>query len=105
MPPISNTTLDDLLDSRLRAYGTSTMCQQRIIGIMQRENVCAIRFREVNKTGALDKTSVIRIKFTGPKVDAIDEYIDARRSYGFERAVGAYESDFCPSSPESCYSI
>ncbi|KAK0262649.1 hypothetical protein LTR29_013697 [Friedmanniomyces endolithicus] len=103
--PISSTTLDDLLDSRLRAYGTSTMCQQRIIGIMQRENVCAIRFREVNKTGALDKTSVIRIKFTGPKVDAIDEYIDARRSYGFERAVGAYDSDFCPSSPESCYSI
>ncbi|KAK1067827.1 hypothetical protein LTR12_007629 [Friedmanniomyces endolithicus] len=103
--PISNTTLDDLLDSRLRAYGTSTMCQQRIIGIMQRENVCAIRFREMNKTGALDKTSVIRIKFTGPKVDAIDEYIDARRSYGFERAVGAYDSDFCPSSPESCYSI
>ena len=105
--PLSNTSLDELLDSRLRAYGTSNMCQQQIVGIMQRENVCAIRFREVNRTGNLDKTSVIRIKFTGTKVDAIDEYVDARKSYGFEQAVGAYGCDFdsCPSSPSSCYSV
>ena len=104
--PISNTSLDMLLDSRLRAYGTSTMCKQRIMGIMQRENVCAIRFQEVNRTGGMDKTSVIRLHFVGNKVDAIDEYIDARRSFGFEPAVGV--DDYCssaPSSPSSCYSI
>jgi len=104
--PISTTTLDQLLDSRLRAYGTSTMCQQRIMGFMQRDNVVAIRFQEINRTGALDKTSVLRLHFSGDKVDAIDEYVDARRSYGFEAAVGAddYSSD-CPSSPSSTYSI
>ncbi|KAK3640764.1 hypothetical protein LTR22_016883 [Elasticomyces elasticus] len=103
--PISHTTLDELLDSRLRNYGTSTMCQQRIIGIMQRENVCAVRFREVNRTGALDKMSVIRVRFSGAKVEAIDEFVDQRKSYGFERAVGAYDMDSCPSSPSSCYSL
>lgn len=102
--PIAHTTLQDLLDARLRAYGTSTMCQQRIFGIMQKDNICAIRFREVNRLGALDKTSVIRMHFDGAKVDAIDEYVDARRSYGFERAVGIDEWSSAPSSPASTFS-
>ncbi|KAK5692604.1 hypothetical protein LTR97_010915 [Elasticomyces elasticus] len=106
--PISHTTLDELLDSRLRNYGTSTMCQQRIIGIMQRENVCAIRFREVNRTGALDKMSVIRVRFSGAKVEAIDEFVDQRKSYGFERALTAGGTIIVPqtptrSSPESYF--
>ncbi|KAK3672995.1 hypothetical protein LTR78_007106 [Recurvomyces mirabilis] len=103
--PISHTTLQDLLDARLRAYGTSTMCQQRIMGIMQKDNICAVRFRELNRLGALDKTSVIRMHFSGAKVDAIDEYVDARRSYGFERAVGVDDWSSAPSSPASIYSM
>jgi hypothetical protein len=104
--PISSTSLEGLLISRLRAYGTSTMCTQRIMGIMQRDGIVAIRFREVNRTGALDKTSVIRLHFSGDKVEAIDEYVDARRSYGFERAcaVDDYFSS-APSSPSSVFSI
>ncbi|KAK5117955.1 hypothetical protein LTR62_003999 [Meristemomyces frigidus] len=102
--PLSNTTLHDLLDARLRAYGTSTMCQQRIMGIMQRDGVVAVRYREVNRLGALDKTSVIRFHFAGGKVDAIDEYVDARRSYGYEQAVGVDSWGSAPSSPGSIYS-
>lgn len=103
--PLSNTTLHMILDSRLRAYGTSTLCKQRILGIMQRENVCAIRFQEINRTGGMDKTSVMRLHFNGVKVDAIDEYIDARRSFGFEPAVGLDDwSSSAPSSPASMYS-
>ncbi|EMC93034.1 hypothetical protein BAUCODRAFT_27328 [Baudoinia panamericana UAMH 10762] len=103
--PISNTTLDELLETRQNAYGTAIMCQQRIMGIMQRENVCAVRFQEINRTGALDKTSVMRLHFNGEKVDAIDEYVDARRSFGFERAVGADPYGSAPSSPSSCFSV
>lgn len=87
--PLSNTTLEQLLAARLKAFGTSTMCSERILAIMQREDVCAIRFQEVNRTGALDKTSTLRLHFVGDKVDAIDEYVDARKSFGYERAVGA----------------
>lgn len=87
--PLSTTTLDHLLESRLRAYGTANMCSERVLAIMQREDVCAVRFQEINRTGALDKTSVLRLHFAGEKVDAIDEYVDARRSFGYERAVGA----------------
>lgn len=103
--PIAHSTLQDLLDARLRAYGTSTMCQQKIMGVMQSYNTCAIRFREVNRLGALDKTSVIRVHFNGSKVDAIDEYVDARRSYGYERAVGLDDWSSTPSSPASTYSM
>jgi hypothetical protein len=107
--PITNISLEDLLASRLNAFGTSTMCQQRIMGFMQRDNVCAIRFQEINRTGALDKTSVLRLHFKGNKIDAIDEYVDARRSFGFERAVGA-DDFYCsspdtPSSPSSIWSM
>lgn len=64
------------------------MCSERVLGIMQQDDVCAIRFQEMNRLGALDKTSTLRLHFTGGKVDAIDEYVDARRSFGYERAVG-----------------
>ncbi|KAK4542597.1 hypothetical protein LTR36_006645 [Oleoguttula mirabilis] len=87
--PLSSTTLDALLEARLKAYGTATMCYERVLAIVQREDVCAIRFQEVNRTGALDKTSTLRLHFAGEKVDAIDEYVDARKSFGYERAVGA----------------
>jgi len=91
--PLSNTTLDQLLAARLQAFGTANMCSERILAVMQREDVCAIRFQEVNRTGALDKTSTLRLHFAGDKVDAIDEYIDARRSFGYEKAVGAEPID------------
>lgn len=87
--PISSTTLDALLEARLKAFGTANMCYERVIAIVQRQDVCAVRFQEVNRTGALDKTSTLRLHFAGQKVDAIDEYIDARKSSGYERAVGA----------------
>lgn len=86
--PLSTTTLDHLLESRLKAFGTSNMCSDRILAIIQRENVCAIRFQEVNRTAALEKVSTIRLHFAGGRIDAIDEYIDSRKSFGFERAVG-----------------
>ncbi|KAK5132828.1 hypothetical protein LTR08_008630 [Meristemomyces frigidus] len=87
--PISSTTLDVLLQARLKAFGTANMCYERVLAVMQRENVCAVRFQEVNRTGALDKTSTLRLHFAGEKIDSIDEYVDARRSFGYERAVGA----------------
>ncbi|KAK5128268.1 hypothetical protein LTR85_002935 [Meristemomyces frigidus] len=87
--PLSSTTLDALLEARLKAFGTANMCYERVLAIVQREDVCAIRFQEVNRTGALDKTSTLRLHFAGEKVDAIDEYVDARKSFGYERAVGA----------------
>ena len=88
--PISSTTLDVLLEARLKAFGTANMCYEKVLAVMQRENVCAVRFREVNRTGALDKTSTLRLHFAGEKIDCIDEYVDARRSSGYERAVGAH---------------
>jgi len=89
--PLSNTTLDQLLASRLKAFGTATMCSERVLAIMQDEDVCAIRWQERNRLGALDKTSTLRLHFTGNKIDSIDEYVDARKSSGYERAVGAEE--------------
>jgi hypothetical protein len=101
--PLYKTTLDHLLDARLRAFGTSTMCTERILAVVQRENVCAVRFQEVNRTGALDKTSTLRLHFAGDnKIESIDEYIDLRKSFGFERAIGVEE---CPHLSRACVAV
>ncbi|KAH9827912.1 hypothetical protein Tdes44962_MAKER02666 [Teratosphaeria destructans] len=99
---LHKTNLDTLLEARLKAFGTSTMCSERIIAIVQRENICAIRFREVNRTAALDKTSTLRLHFDGDKIDSVNEYIDARKSSGFERAIGAED---LPTLSKICVSM